>query len=199
VITSKDGRRFVILRTSAGLKLAEVIGTSMETRESFFMGRRWRANSQRWTGRQKIAKGLIETLEPNNRNARWLAERLAEIGAVAISSGDYHATDAPGGPLYCETPRTPDHVAILGPFETPFNIEAIDCSDCKRVAVSRLHRFHSGAAVYIDGRDCARVREAFPEGSTSYAFPHYRVDIYDGDSNMAVRWDRVGIDKRGRS
>jgi hypothetical protein len=51
--------------------------------------------------------------------------------------------------------------------------------------------FPSGAKVYVDGRDIATVRQAFPEGSTSYAFPHYKVDIFGGDRNVTVRWDRV--------
>jgi hypothetical protein len=53
--------------------------------------------------------------------------------------------------------------------------------------------FPSGARVLIDGRGEAIVRQAFPEGSTSYLFPHYKVDIIKGDTNVAIRWDRIGV------
>jgi 3D (Asp-Asp-Asp) domain-containing protein len=54
--------------------------------------------------------------------------------------------------------------------------------------------FPIGARVYVDGRDLAIVKEAFPDGSSSYAFPHYRVDVIAGDKNMAVSMSRVGVD-----
>lgn len=52
--------------------------------------------------------------------------------------------------------------------------------------------FPKGSTVLIDGRDLARVVAYFPEGSTSYSFPHYRLDVIRGDKNIAVRSDRVG-------
>jgi hypothetical protein len=52
-------------------------------------------------------------------------------------------------------------------------------------------RFRPGALVLVDGRDKASVRAAWPEGSTSYAFPHYTVDILDGDQNVAVAAKRL--------
>jgi hypothetical protein len=55
------------------------------------------------------------------------------------------------------------------------------------------HAFPSGARVLIDDRDEAIVKEAFPEGSTSYLFPHYKVDIVKGDTNVAIGWNRIGV------
>lgn len=53
--------------------------------------------------------------------------------------------------------------------------------------------FPVGAVVLIDGRERAKVCAAFPEGSTSYSFPHYKVDIVNGDQNVAVALDRVSV------
>jgi hypothetical protein len=50
--------------------------------------------------------------------------------------------------------------------------------------------------VLVDGTDEAIVKQAFPEGSTSYLFPHYKVDMVEGDRNIAVAMSRVGIEKR---
>lgn len=33
----------------------------------------------------------------------------------------------------------------------------------------------------VDGQDAAIVRGAFPQGSSSYLFAHYKVDFIDGD------------------
>jgi hypothetical protein len=55
--------------------------------------------------------------------------------------------------------------------------------------------FPVGARVYIDGRDLAIVKAAFPEGSSSYLFPHYKVDVIGGDTNVAVAMSRVGVKK----
>lgn len=55
------------------------------------------------------------------------------------------------------------------------------------------HVFPSGAKVLLDGRDKAIVREAFVEGSTSYLFPHYKVDIVGGDKGVAIHMSRVGV------
>jgi hypothetical protein len=59
--------------------------------------------------------------------------------------------------------------------------------------------FPPGAKVYVDGRDLARVRQAFPEGSSSFMFPHYKVDFLDGDKNVAVAMSRVGVVKRDQA
>lgn len=56
--------------------------------------------------------------------------------------------------------------------------------------------FPVGAKVYVDGRDLATVRAYFPQGSTSFAFPHYKVDIVAGDKNVAVNVKRVGVEKK---
>jgi hypothetical protein len=34
---------------------------------------------------------------------------------------------------------------------------------------------------------------AFPEGSSSYLFPHYKLHVIGGDSNVAVAMTRVGV------
>ena len=53
--------------------------------------------------------------------------------------------------------------------------------------------FPSGAAVFIDGRDLAIVRAAFPEGSTSLQCAHYMVDFVEGDNGVKVAMCRVGV------
>lgn len=50
-----------------------------------------------------------------------------------------------------------------------------------------------GAVVLIDGVVRATVVQAFPEGSTSYAFPHYCVNIEDGDRNVAIAMHRIKV------
>jgi len=47
-----------------------------------------------------------------------------------------------------------------------------------------------GDRVSVDG-DEAVVKECYPEGSSSYMFPHCKVDLVDGDRNVAVPLDRV--------
>jgi hypothetical protein len=79
-------------------------------------------------------------------------------------------------------------------------------------ARGRIVTFPAGALVLVDGRRRAVVRETFPEGSTSFAFPHYRVDFVNLDrgkrwggggdeahaetveSNVAVAMSRVGVE-----
>jgi thioredoxin reductase (NADPH) len=56
--------------------------------------------------------------------------------------------------------------------------------------------FPPGARVYVDGRNEAIIRQAFPKGSTSYQFPHYTVNMIGGDSNVAVSMNRVGVRRR---
>jgi hypothetical protein len=58
------------------------------------------------------------------------------------------------------------------------------------------HTFPIGARVLVDGRDEAIVKQAFPKGSSSYAFPHYKVDMVGGDKNVAIKMDRVGVDRK---
>jgi hypothetical protein len=55
--------------------------------------------------------------------------------------------------------------------------------------------FPVGARVLVDGRDSAIVRGYFPEGSSSYMFPHYKVDVQHGDKNMAVSVKRIDVRK----
>jgi hypothetical protein len=57
--------------------------------------------------------------------------------------------------------------------------------------------FPRGARVFIDGRDIALVKEAYPRGSSSFLFAHYKLDIIDGDQNVAVAWSRVGVTRKG--
>lgn len=57
--------------------------------------------------------------------------------------------------------------------------------------------FRPGAHVRVlvgDGWYLAIVRAAFPQGSTSYAFPHYKVDMIGGERNVAVAMPRVSVD-----
>lgn len=53
--------------------------------------------------------------------------------------------------------------------------------------------FSIGAKILVDGRDKAVVKQAFPEGSSSYLFPHYKLDFLGGDKNVAVNMSRVGV------
>ena len=53
-----------------------------------------------------------------------------------------------------------------------------------------------GSRAYCDGRDEVIVRQVFPEGSSSYPWPHYKVDFVDGDRNVAVPLGRVGVVKK---
>lgn len=53
--------------------------------------------------------------------------------------------------------------------------------------------FPVGARVLIDGEVEARVKAHFPQGSTSYGFPHYKLDVIGGDKNIAVHVARVGV------
>lgn len=62
----------------------------------------------------------------------------------------------------------------------------------RRATQSQTH-FPVGARVFIDGRDSAIVKQVFPQGSTSYLFPHYKVDFVMGDKNVAVSMARVGV------
>lgn len=66
--------------------------------------------------------------------------------------------------------------------------------DFRTIRTARTTKiFPPGAKVYINGRVLAKVREAFPEGSTSYSHPHYKVDIQGGERNVAVPFDQVGV------
>lgn len=61
-----------------------------------------------------------------------------------------------------------------------------------------MKTFPIGARVLVDGQDQAIVKQAFPEGSSSFLFPHYKVDFVDGDRNVAVQMKRVGVERRAR-
>lgn len=54
-----------------------------------------------------------------------------------------------------------------------------------------MQTFPVGAAVLIDGKRKARVLAAFPAGSTSYAFPHYR--LREQGQSVVVAMSRVGV------
>jgi hypothetical protein len=56
-----------------------------------------------------------------------------------------------------------------------------------------MNTFPIGSKVLIDGRYKAVVRACFPEGSTSFLFPHYKVDMVGGDKNVAVSMNRIGV------
>lgn len=53
-----------------------------------------------------------------------------------------------------------------------------------------------GARVLVDGQYEAIIAQAFPEGSSSFAFPHYKVHIVGGDQNVAVSMKRINVDSR---
>lgn len=56
--------------------------------------------------------------------------------------------------------------------------------------------FPTGAIVLIDGTVRARVLQHFPEGSSAYLFPHYKVDVIQGDRNVAISVERVGVKRK---
>jgi hypothetical protein len=56
--------------------------------------------------------------------------------------------------------------------------------------------FPPGARVLIDGEVEALVSQHFPEGSSSHWFPHYVLNVIDGDSGVAVSTKRVGVEWR---
>lgn len=73
-----------------------------------------------------------------------------------------------------------------------------------RIEKSRANTrvFPPGARVYVDGQREAKVIGAFPQGSTSYAFPHYRLGpthrrALSTDEIETVAMNRVGVVKRG--
>jgi len=57
------------------------------------------------------------------------------------------------------------------------------------------HVFPVGAKVLVDGRYLARVKQAFPEGSSSFLFPHYKLDFVGGDKNVTIAMSRVGVER----
>ena len=57
-----------------------------------------------------------------------------------------------------------------------------------------MRPFPIGAKVLVDGRDAAIVRAVFPEGSTSFLFPHYKLTVVGGGpEQVAVSMNRVGV------
>ena len=56
--------------------------------------------------------------------------------------------------------------------------------------------FPTGARVLVDGRDEAIVKTCFPEGSSSYMWPLYKLDFVGGDKNVVVSIKRVGVDRK---
>lgn len=61
--------------------------------------------------------------------------------------------------------------------------------------IMNTNGFPIGARVLIDGSYQAIVKAYYPEGSSSFLFPHYKVDVPGGDKNMAVSLKRVGVKK----
>ena len=55
--------------------------------------------------------------------------------------------------------------------------------------------FPIGARILVDGRDEAIVKAAWPEGTTSHLFPHYVLDLIDGDRGVVVSMFRVGVER----
>lgn len=53
--------------------------------------------------------------------------------------------------------------------------------------------YSPGTIVYINGKHAAKVRQAWPEGSTSPFGSHYTVDFFDGEKNVRVPWNSVGL------
>jgi hypothetical protein len=49
----------------------------------------------------------------------------------------------------------------------------------------------TGVRVLVDEKYPAIVRMTFPQGSSSYLFPHAKVDFEKGDRNVAVALSRL--------
>lgn len=58
--------------------------------------------------------------------------------------------------------------------------------------------FPVGARVLVDGRDEVLVSQFFPEGSSSFMWPHYKVNFVGGDKNVMVSVNRVGVTRTKR-
>jgi hypothetical protein len=65
-----------------------------------------------------------------------------------------------------------------------------------KVYASHVKTFPVGAKVLVDGRDEAIVKQVFPLGSSSFMWPHYKLDFVDGDRNVVVALSRVGVDRK---
>jgi hypothetical protein len=52
---------------------------------------------------------------------------------------------------------------------------------------------NSGDHVLLDGKTRAIVRSVWPVGSTSFAFPHARIDFSEGDRDVAVALKRLTV------
>ena len=52
--------------------------------------------------------------------------------------------------------------------------------------VPTMKTFPVGARILVDGRDEAVIQQVFPEGSSSFMFPHYRVRFLGGDSRAVT-------------
>jgi hypothetical protein len=108
--------------------------------------------------------------------------------------GRWYTENKNGARLYCQS-ATDGHVNFSYHQGSPVAVTPT-VEDFKAFFTLETTTFPVGAKVYVDGRDLAVVKQAFPEGSSSFLFPHYKLDIVDGDLNVAVALGRVGVDKR---
>ncbi len=56
--------------------------------------------------------------------------------------------------------------------------------------------FPIGARVLVDGLHDVKVAQIFPAGSSSFHFPHYKVNFVKGDKNVVIRANRVGVERK---
>jgi hypothetical protein len=119
---------------------------------------------------------------------------MSKIRVLKPEAGKWYVETSKNRVLFCKG-VTEDAVNLAYRPESPIAV------------VPRLEEFddfftpvaRAGMRVVVDDKTRAVVKQAYPEGSTSYLFPHYKLDYLfphykldvDGDKNVAVAMSRV--------
>lgn len=157
--------------------------------------------------RQALAKGLRDRVDSYSKQMLALRERelkkaepaLAAAPAPEMKPVDPCPTcgqeDVPGKCMCLQGPAMPpmgkNEVQGYGNVaKPPANPPMVNKAAPLEVGMTKAEYKH-GDRVLIDGKDEAVVKQHFPGGSTSHAFPHVKVDLVGGDTNVAVHTDKV--------